>query len=144
MKKVLCFGTFDGVHPGHLFFFKQCKRLGDHLTVVISRDSTVEEVKKHAPQCGEVKRQQAVSLVPGVDLAVLGDSFDKFKIIKEINPDIICLGYDQKVFVDKLGGKLKEFGLKPKIVRIPAFNPAIYKSSLMKQRISRPILLSSK
>ena len=138
--KVLCFGTFDGVHPGHIFFFTQCKNLGDHLTVVIARDSTVEEVKHRKPHFNEAIRQEAVQSVPVVDLAVLGDPIDKYKIIKSVHPDIICLGYDQKVFVDKLEGKLEEFGLHPRIVRIQSFKPEIYKSSIMKSRTSKSIL----
>ena len=72
------------------------------------------------------------------------DGIQVIRQIKEVHPDTICLGYDQKVFVDRLGGKLKEFGLTPKIVRIMAFKPEAYKSSIMKQRTSRPILLPSK
>ena len=103
--------------------------------------TTVEEVKHHKPHFDERTRQDAVQSVPEVDCAVLGDPVDKYKIIKEVNPKVICLGYDQKVFVDKLAGKLKEFGLNPRIVRIIAFKPEIYKSSIMKKRTSKPILI---
>ena len=41
MKKVLVFGTFDGLHEGHKDFLRQAKQYGDHLTVVVGRDSTV-------------------------------------------------------------------------------------------------------
>ena len=35
MKRVICFGTFDHLHPGHLNYFQQAKELGDYLIVVI-------------------------------------------------------------------------------------------------------------
>jgi len=40
MKKVMCFGAFDGLHPGHLDFFRQAKRYGDFLIVSVGSFST--------------------------------------------------------------------------------------------------------
>ena len=40
MKLVMCAGTFDIVHPGHLYFFSEAKKLGDKLIVVVARDET--------------------------------------------------------------------------------------------------------
>ena len=34
MAKVMVFGTFDGVHPGHENFFEQAKQHGDYLIAV--------------------------------------------------------------------------------------------------------------
>ncbi|MBI2582387.1 adenylyltransferase/cytidyltransferase family protein, partial [Candidatus Woesearchaeota archaeon] len=31
MKKVMCFGTFDLLHLGHLNYFQQAKKYGDYL-----------------------------------------------------------------------------------------------------------------
>ena len=49
MIKVLVFGTFDIIHPGHVFFLNQAKKLGDFLCVVVSRDETVNELKREYP-----------------------------------------------------------------------------------------------
>ncbi|HLC71304.1 MAG TPA: adenylyltransferase/cytidyltransferase family protein, partial [Candidatus Nanoarchaeia archaeon] len=38
MKTVMCFGTFDILHPGHLHYLQQAKKYGDYLMVVIARD----------------------------------------------------------------------------------------------------------
>ncbi len=134
MKKVLCFGTFDILHPGHVFLFSESKRLGDHLTVVIARDSTVHEVKGKAPLFGEDVRLAAVASAPGVDCAVLGHPVDKYQVIRDVNPDVICLGYDQQVFVDKLESMLKVSGLSSMIVRIPSYKPEEFKSSIIKAK----------
>ena len=45
MKKVMCSGTFDGLHPGHFNFFKQAKSKGDYLTVIVARDENVEKIR---------------------------------------------------------------------------------------------------
>jgi len=45
LVKVLAFGTFDILHPGHEFYLKEAKKHGDILDVVVARDSTVEKIK---------------------------------------------------------------------------------------------------
>jgi len=134
MKKVLVFGTFDGLHEGHKDFFRQAKEYGDYLVVVVGRDSTVLSVKKKLPKQNENERLDAVQKAPHVDYARLGnEGISKYEILKEIKPDIICLGYDQTYFVEKLTDKIKEFGLNIKIHRLAPYKPEIYKSSLLNQ-----------
>lgn len=129
-KKVLVFGTFDGLHEGHKDFFRQAKEYGDYLMVVVGRDSTVLGLKKRLPKHKENERLDAVQKAPYVDYARLGnESISRYEVIKELKPDIICLGYDQIFFVDKLEEKIKEFGLKIEIKRLKAYKPEIYKSS---------------
>ena len=41
MKKVMVFGTFDIIHPGHIHLLKEAKEYGDFLIAVIGRDATV-------------------------------------------------------------------------------------------------------
>jgi len=131
--KILVFGTFDGLHEGHENFFKQAKEFGDYLVVVIGRDSTVEQVKKRLPKFNELERQKAVYECGLVDEAVLGnEGSDPYKIIDQVKPDIICLGYDQTHFVDKLAAELPKRGLgHVKIERLQAFEPEKYHSSLL-------------
>ena len=135
MKKVLVFGTFDIVHPGHEYFLKQAKEHGDELIVVIARDLTVKQVKKLMPDNNELERLKSIQKLDYVDKAVLGSmDIDKYKIIEEIKPDIICLGYDQKAFTDDLEAKLHERGLRPEIIRISAYKPEKHKSSHYKKK----------
>ncbi|MFA6272092.1 MAG: adenylyltransferase/cytidyltransferase family protein [Patescibacteria group bacterium] len=129
MKKVMAFGAFDILHPGHVDFFEQAKKHGDYLVVVVARDNTINQVKKHIPQKPQDERLEAVQNHPAVDRAVLGYEDDKYKIIQEIAPDVICLGYDQVAFTELLEAKLKEFDLNTKIVRLKPFHPEQYKSS---------------
>jgi len=141
MRTVLVFGTFDVVHNGHVSLFKQALEFGDRLVVVVARDLTVEKVKGRLPKFNEQLRRDTVQSLDMVSSAVLGSEGDKYLVIKEANPDVICLGYDQEVFVDKLEEKLKEFGLEPKIVRLEPFEPKKYKSGLLREQASTPLLL---
>ena len=133
--RVLVFGTFDGLHEGHKDFFRQAKEHGGHLTVVVGRDSTVQRVKNKPPKISEQKRLKTVGDCELVNEAVLGnEGNDPYKIIKEINPDIICLGYDQTHFTEKLEEKIEEMGLDIKVKRLKAYKPEVYKSSIINNR----------
>jgi FAD synthetase len=128
MKKVLVFGTFDRLHPGHLNFFKQAKKYG-FLFIVVARDKTVKKTKGKFPKQSETKRITMIKKTYLAKKVLLGNLKDPYIIIKKIKPNIICLGYDQKFFIKDLPKKIKEFGLKTKIIRLKAYKPNIYKSS---------------
>jgi FAD synthetase len=127
MKTVMCFGTFDKLHPGHIFYLKQSRKLGDYLIVVMARDDNVEKLKHKRPYDNENKRLVNVEKIGFVDNVVLGNKKDKLAIVKKFNPDIISLGYDQGVDMEKL----KKI-YKGKIVYQKSFKPLIYKSSKIK------------
>ncbi len=38
---VMCFGTFDIFHPGHVFYLSEAQKLADTMTIVIARDHRV-------------------------------------------------------------------------------------------------------
>ena len=130
----MVFGTFDTLHPGHVDFFKQAKKHGDFLTAVVARDSTVEKVKGRKPEKNEHQRMLEVYNVPEVDLALLGDRKDPYKVIGEQNPDVICLGYDQNSYSKNLGKILEKMGVKAKIVRLEPFKEHRYKSSKLRKK----------
>ncbi len=135
MSKILVFGTFDILHPGHAHLFKQARRTSvapSQIIVVIARDATVKKVKKHFPRYNEKTRQKNLRQTNWVDRVYLGGAGDRYKIIKKIKPDVICLGYDQKIFTDQLRQKIKQFRLNTKIVRLKSYYPRLYKSSKLK------------
>lgn len=135
MKKVIVFGTFDIFHEGHKDFFRQAKECGDLLIVVIARDKNVLEAKGRLPENNELARQKKISESKLADIVVLGELDDKYKVIEKYKPDVICLGYDQKVFLEELKEKLIEFGLsQAQVIRLNSFHPEIYKSSKLRKK----------
>jgi FAD synthetase len=132
MKKVMAFGTFDLLHPGHLHYLKEAKKYGDFLVVVVARDSTVLQVKKKLPKNNEELRCKNLENLKIADKVVLGEKEDKLKIINDEKPDILVFGYDQKMPVDDLKSKLD-----PKIVfkTVTSLKPEVYKSSLLENSI---------
>ncbi len=107
-KKILIFGVFDGIHEGHLSFIAEAKKLGDHLVAIVARDSVVEKLKGKIPCETEVERIENLLKVPEIDLVLLGDAeLGTYNVLKEVRPDIIFLGYDQKDLEKDLNKKIK-------------------------------------
>ena len=134
MKKVLVFGTFDGLHLGHLDLFKQAKNYGDYLIVVIARDKTVKKIKNHLPSKKETKRLKDIQKCKLVNEARLGYKDNPYRVIKEISPDVICLGYDQKAFTEDLPKELEKMGLQIRLYRMKPHKPKEYHSFIINVR----------
>ncbi|MBU0628551.1 MAG: FAD synthase [Nanoarchaeota archaeon] len=128
----MCFGTFDILHPGHIYFLREAKRLGDYLIAVLARDSTIKEVKGITPKYDEKQRVEHIRDLRIADKVVLGYEADKYEIIEEMNPDVIALGYDQQAFADKLKEEMAKRKMEPKIVRIRSYKEEHYKSSKLR------------
>jgi len=134
--KVLAFGCFDLLHPGHIFYLERARKLGSELIVVVARDSTIEEGKRHEPMQDEKARLAVVKALKPVDKAALGlKAGDKLGIIGKYRPDVIALGHDQAVTRQEIRRYLKENGLKAKIVRMPAFKRKKYKSTIARKKL---------
>jgi len=108
-KRVLVFGTFDGLHTGHHFVLRQAKIRGTELVVAIARDKHVQELKHKIPQHRERVRLEAVKQLPFVDEARLSDEvLGTFYIIDEVHPDLIVLGHDQSALEESLREWMQE------------------------------------
>ena len=124
LVKVICFGTFDGLHMGHLSYFKQAKKLGDHLIVIVARDVNAKKIKGKLPKVKEKQRLHSVSDCKLVDEAHLGNVRNKYAVINKYQPDVICLGYDQQADEKKIKTLFPEV----EVVRLKPHKPHIYKS----------------
>jgi FAD synthetase len=134
MKKVLVFGSFDILHPGHHNFFEQAKQYGDRLYVIVARNSTIEKVKQRKPVHDELKRKHDIEKTGLAHSVLLGHPSDPYALIVKIKPDVICLGYDQTSFTSDLEKELKKRNLSPKIIRLNPYKPHIYKSSKLRKQ----------
>lgn len=136
MKKVMVFGTFDIFHKGHINFLKQAKKYGDFLIVVVAQDQTVKKVKGKLPLNNKEKRVEEIRRSNLANEVFEGELGDKYEVIRKTRPEIICLGYDQKFFIDELRAELDKNNLQQtKIVRLKAYKPEIYKSSKLRHII---------
>lgn len=122
--RVLLFGTFDHFHPGHVFLLREAQERGE-VTVVVARDVNVERIKGRLPRQNEGERRAAAEKAcPGVTV-ILGDLEDFLAPIRSICPDLIILGYDQK-----LPPGVSEADLQVPVERLPGHEPHRWKSSI--------------
>jgi len=120
MVKIMATGTFDILHMGHIYYLKEAKKLGDTLIVIVACDSTVRKMK-HEPVTSEKMRLQLIKELKIVDDAYLGKKDDIYKIVEEIKPDIIALGYDQIHNEKVIRQNLEKRNIKAKIIRLSKY-----------------------
>jgi len=140
-KIVLATGAFDLLHLGHVRFLEASKRRGGpgaKLIVVIARDKTVLNRKGRMPILPEDQRRELVGSLRVVDKAILGHSrLDLLGVLREVRPDIISVGYDQKQIKESVEKLLREQGLPVRVVQIPKFGPnGLNSSTGIKQRVA--------
>ncbi len=125
--RVLVFGTFDLLHPGHRFVLDEASRRGQ-LFVVVARDSNVERLKKRGPAQPEEIRQANVAAAYTAATVLLGGTDGDFMApVRTVAPDLIILGYDQR-----LPPGVAETDFPCPVERLAAFEPEKYKSSLLR------------
>ena len=135
-KRVVATGVFDLLHPGHLHFLNQASELGDELVVIVARDSTVKTMKHH-PVTEERIRRQMVDALEMTDFVVLGYEGDRFRIIQELRPDVIALGYDQEPDTGELERELQERNMDVEIVRLSKMSGDIAGTTQIIERIRK-------
>ena len=113
MTRVMAVGIFDLLHAGHLHYVEQAKSLGEELVVVIAHDETGRK-QKHEPVTGQDLRRRMVEGLKPVDQAIIGNppGVPIFEILKQIDPDLIALGYDQKHSIDAIRKGLDQHGFE--------------------------------
>lgn len=139
-KRVVVAGTFDIIHVGHIRFLWAAKRLApdSELVVIVARDSTVRRLKGREPVFNERERAEIVASLKPVDRVVLGNELNEhglFDILLELKPDIIALGYDQRVDEEELRRWCERHGLRCEIVRLPKFEGGLVSSSDVRRRV---------
>jgi len=87
----------------------------------------------------ESQRRELVGSLRIVDNAMLGHThLDLLGILREVKPDIIAVGYDQKQIEASVSKLLKEERLGIRLVRIPKFGTdGLNSSTRIKQRVAK-------
>ena len=107
-------GCFDLLHPGHVYYLKEAKALGDKLIVGLNSDASINILKgANRPINDEVFRREML-LGLSVDLVILFSEETPIELIKRIQPDVLVKGgdYDMSTivgaeFVQSNGGEVK-------------------------------------
>jgi FAD synthetase len=132
IKVVLVGGVFDLIHPGHIHTLKAAKSQGDVLVVVIARTSTAKKIRRERRiYHDESLRQELVSSLHFVDLAIIGKEGTLYDTVEFVKPDIIALGYDQAHTEKDVSENCAKRKLNVRVIRLNTPLP-ITKSSIIK------------
>ncbi len=124
--RVLVFGTFDRLHPGHRFVLEEAGKRGE-LFIVVARDRNVKHFKGRQSVHTEEERKASIEEAFPEAKVLLGDEVDFLAPVRTLKPDLILLGYDQR-----LPPGVCESDFSCRVERLPAFEPHRYKSSLLR------------
>jgi cytidyltransferase-like protein len=129
--KVMVFGVFDRLHPGHLYLLYHARLKGKELVAVIARDASVKKLKGAMPEWSQRKRMSAVKATGLVTKVILGDLKEgTYAVVKKHKPDIICLGYDQSRLKKDLEQKMAKGSGSNRLPKIPLYTLKPYKAEV--------------
>lgn len=131
IKVVLVGGVFDLIHPGHIHTLKAAKAEGDILVVVIARTSTAMKIRgKRKIFHDEVLRQELVSSLSFVDLAIIGREGTLYDTVEYVKPDTIALGYDQAHTEKDVAENCAKRNLNVRVIRLNTPIPTTKSSNI--------------
>jgi D-beta-D-heptose 7-phosphate kinase/D-beta-D-heptose 1-phosphate adenosyltransferase len=104
-KIVFTNGCFDLLHPGHITYLSEAKKLGDRLIVALNTDRSVKRLKGNKRPINNLRhRALQVAALDSVDWVTSFSQDTPLKLIKELEPDVLVKGKDYKV-KDIVGSK---------------------------------------
>jgi rfaE bifunctional protein nucleotidyltransferase chain/domain len=89
-------GVFDLLHPGHVRYLQDARRLGDALIVGVNSDGSARTLEKgpDRPLNPDVERAEVLAALACVDATVIFDEPTPYEIVKALQPDILVKGAD--------------------------------------------------
>ena len=102
---VLCHGTFDLLHAGHIRHLKSARKEGDILFVTVTSDQQVNKGPGR-PVFHELLRAENLAALTCVDFVAINDSPTAINIIPKIKPHVYVKGSDYKNARDDLTGNI--------------------------------------
>lgn len=88
-------GVFDLLHPGHVRYLAEARRLGDVLVVGVNSDRSVRAIKGDGrPIIPEQERAEILEALAAVDAVVIFDEDTPLALITAIQPDVLVKGAD--------------------------------------------------
>jgi len=106
-KIILCHGTFDLIHIGHLKHFSSAKKHAEILVVSITSDRHVLKGPGR-PLFNENNRALYLASLDIIDYVVINDHVTSINLINKLKPDFYCKGPDYKNHKSDITGNIKK------------------------------------
>ncbi len=96
-KVVMTNGCFDILHPGHVSYLENARKLGDRLIVAVNSDDSVKRLKGATRPINDLDaRMTVLAGLSSVDWVVPFEEDTPQRLIGEILPDLLVKGGDYK------------------------------------------------
>lgn len=96
-KIVMTNGCFDILHPGHVSYLENARKLGDRLIVAVNTDESVKRLKGKSRPINDLSARMAVLAgLASVDWVVPFAEDTPQRLIGEVLPDLLVKGGDYK------------------------------------------------
>jgi len=139
-KIILCHGTFDLLHIGHLRYLKAAKNIGDILFVTITCDEFVVK-SPNRPVFTESLRSEMLANLEIVDFVGVVNDLSALPAIQSIKPDFYVKGYEYKNKKNDTTGKIviEEEEVKKFGGRLEFTKEIVYSSSSLINQYIAPL-----
>jgi D-beta-D-heptose 7-phosphate kinase/D-beta-D-heptose 1-phosphate adenosyltransferase len=128
-------GCFDLLHPGHLRYLEQARRLGDRLVVAVNADETVGRLKGPGrPLTPLEERMEILAALASVDYVVAFEEETPASIIEALVPDVLVKGGDWTF--DRIVGRETVEGAGGRVLSLP-YAPGYSTSGLIDRIVAR-------
>ena len=104
---VQCHGTFDLVHPGHIYHLEEAKELGDALVVTITAEKFVNKGPGR-PYFNDPIRARSLAALACVDYVVLIPHAAAVEAIDAVKPNIYCKGREYENQESDVTGNIRD------------------------------------
>ncbi|TNG93385.1 bifunctional D-glycero-beta-D-manno-heptose-7-phosphate kinase/D-glycero-beta-D-manno-heptose 1-phosphate adenylyltransferase HldE [Pasteurellaceae bacterium USgator11] len=130
-KIVMTNGCFDILHPGHVSYLENARKLGDRLIVAVNSDESVKRLKGESRPINSLAARMAVLAgLSSVDWVVEFKEDTPQRLIGEILPDLLVKGGDYKA--EEIAGS-QEVWANGGDVRVLNFENGYSTSSVVKK-----------
>ena len=117
-KVVFTNGCFDILHSGHVYLFREAKKLGDVLIVAVNDDISIENIKGPSRPIFPLReRLEVLEAIKFIDFLISFSEKTPQKVIASILPDILVKGGDWKL--DEIVGRREVEEMGGRVVIIP-------------------------
>jgi rfaE bifunctional protein nucleotidyltransferase chain/domain len=104
---VQCHGTFDLVHPGHVYHLEEAKELGDVLVVTVTAERFVNKGPGR-PIFNDPLRARSLAALACVDYVVLVPHTAAIEAIEAVRPSIYCKGREYENPENDVTGNIRD------------------------------------
>ena len=93
-KKIIAYGHFSSIHPGHIRYLQNARSLGEILIVVIKGDKNKDSSDKYLFSINE--RSKSLAMLNICDYIIHLENDELNSVVEEISPDCLVFGTDYK------------------------------------------------